>query len=91
MPTPDPSQPEGHFKAEASDWAVLGHTEGGRRIVRELEEHFDALSPLFKAHVILKDPAAAELLAKIKAGNLEVINYIKTQAKPPTYAHSIDA
>ena len=91
MPPPDPSQPEGHFKAEASDWAVLGHTEVGRRIVRELEEHFDALSPLFKPHVILKDPAAAELLAKIKAGNLEVINYIKTQAKPPTYAHSIDA
>jgi len=91
MPTTDPSQPEGHFKAEASDWAVLGHTEGGRRVVRELEEHFDALSPLFKPHVILKDPAAAELLAKIKAGNLEVINYIKTQAKTPSYAHSIDA
>jgi hypothetical protein len=39
----------------------------------------------------LKDPAAAELLAKIKAGNLEVINYIKTQAKPPSYADTLDA
>ena len=50
--------------------------------MREIEEQFDLASPIYKLHVIIKDLEVVKLLGQIKAGMLEVFQYMQKQAKP---------
>ena len=70
---------KGQAIASGADYAILAETEAGRRVLADLKTQFDFHLPSYREDELLSDPKAAEVFAKLRDGNREVLQYIDIQ------------